>query len=129
MMDDLTPPPELNDGAKAEWRRIIDLLGKKGFIEDLDRGTISAYVEAYAEFHQLSAMVKKTGPVLKTEKGNWTYHPVVAMKNQAAERLVKFSKDLGLTPWSRSKMDMMEKEAEDEFTAFIKAGKAAAKKA
>ena len=124
MIEDKSPPDALTDKGKEEWRRVLRLLDKKGFIEDLDRSAIQAYCEACAEFNEMSRLVQKSGPVMKTEKGNWVFHPLVACKNQAAERMMKFAKDLGLTPWARSKMDAMEKDAEDEFSAFLKKNKA-----
>ena len=90
-------------------------------IDKLDVGTFAAMCEAYSEFVRVSKQLKKEmkkknsiGPVVKTKKGNWVQHPLLGVKNQAAERYLKFAQQFGMTPAARAKI------AEDQITAADK---------
>ena len=124
MLIDKNAPDDLNIEGQKEWDRVVALLDDKGFLDDLDRQALFAYCDAAAEFKDLVRRCNKMPPMIKTEKGNWVQNPVLCAKRSARDALLKASKDFGLTPWARSRMDVLEKEAEDEFTAFLKKGKA-----
>jgi P27 family predicted phage terminase small subunit len=124
-MNDKTPPQELNIEGQKEWNRVIELLGEKGFLEDLDRQALMAYCDAVSEYIELMKRCNKMPPMIKTTKGNWVQNPVLSAKRAARDALLKASKDFGLTPWARSRMDVLEKEDMDEFSQFIKKQKKA----
>ena len=116
---DRSPPLNLSPTGAMEWGRMMDLMDKAGFAGEMDRQALYAYCEAFQEFDDLVGKVKKTGPLIKTEKGNWIQSPLLCAKNKASERMLKAAKDFGLTPWARSKMDCLERDAQDEFSKFL----------
>jgi P27 family predicted phage terminase small subunit len=122
MFKDKEPPVNLGPTGQAEWGRMMQLLGDVGFSSDLDRQTLFSYCEAFQEYDDLVAKVAKTGPLVRTEKGNWIQSPLLCAKNKAGDRMLKISKEFGLTPWSRSRMDCLEKQAEDAFASFLADG-------
>jgi len=122
----LKAPEHLGPAGRKEWSRVIKMMNSEGFAGELDRQIIYAYCEAFQEFDELVLKVAKTGPMIKTEKGNYIQSPLLSAKNRASERLVKIAKELGFSPMARARMDIMEKEAEDEFSAFQRMAKSKA---
>lgn len=122
MIEDKKAPSDLSIEGQREWKRIVALLDKRGFLEDLDRQALFAYCDAVAEFTDLVRKCNKMPPMIKTEKGNWVQNPVLCAKRAARDAMLKASKDFGLTPWARSRMEVLEKDAQDDFNAFLKAG-------
>jgi len=113
------PPPEsLDEIAVVEWHRVSQKLFELGVLSDLDVSVIAGYCEAWSEFVRLSLMVKKVGPVTKTDKGNWIQHPVLGVKNHAAERMLRFAAQLGITPVAREKLNIKPVESDDSFAKF-----------
>lgn len=117
-------PDGLDSFGSAEWSRVIKLMRSMGTADELDRQSLYVYCEAFQEFDMLVKRCAKEDHVTISEKGLPYQNPIVGMKNKASERLLKASKEFAMTPLTRSKMGVMEQEAEDEFTAFIKKGKA-----
>jgi P27 family predicted phage terminase small subunit len=119
-----TPPDGLDKTGALEWHRAIKLMREIGANDEIDRQSLYVYCEAYQEFDALVKRCAKEDHITISEKGLPYQNPIVGMKNKAADRLLKASKEFAMTPLTRNRMGVMEKEAEDEFTAFIRKGKA-----
>jgi len=120
----LSPPDGLNAVGAGEWVRVIKLSSENGLAGELDRQALYVYCEAFQEFDNLVKRCAQEDYITISEKGLPYQNPVFGMKNKAAERLLKAAKEFGLTPWARSKIDLPDAPNEDEFTAFLKKGKA-----
>jgi P27 family predicted phage terminase small subunit len=116
--EELSPPDALDDIAKGEWVRVCGQLRENGALAELYLPAIAGYCEAWSEFVRMSILVKKTGPVTKTEKGNWIQHPLLGVKNQAAERMLRFASQLGMTPVTREKLSTANACGIDDFAKF-----------
>lgn len=106
--------------AKAEWRRIVQSLGRERILTRLDRTTLALYCQAYADYVEsldyLNVMVKgedgklkKAGPLVKTSKGNIIQNPALSVKNKAFQILLKIAAEFGLSPSSRSNIQVQQK--------------------
>lgn len=85
-----------------EWKKACKSLEQMGILSTADRMTIACYAEAAAELSRTVALVLEAGLTTETDKGNVIQHPLVGIKNKAAERVGKFEAKLGLSPSSRS---------------------------
>ena len=89
-------------------------LVEKNIINKIDAGCFAAMCEAYSEYVRALKLLKGGNPMVKTKKGNWIQHPLVGIKNQAAERYLKFAQQFGMTPAARAKL------ADDQINAAAK---------
>lgn len=92
--------------ASVEWERICDELDSMGILYLADSMSIAGYCEAAAEFQRLAQTVREEGHTSVTDKGNVIQHPLVGAKNKAAERMLKFACQFGLTPSARASIEV-----------------------
>lgn len=120
----LKPPSYLSTYAKKEWKRIAPMLIKNNLLTDADITTLAAYCQAYHRWIEAEKAIRIYGMVCKTDKGNIIQRPEVGIANKAMSEMVKYGKEFGLTPSSRSQLHIEKpEEAEDPFMTFLKGGK------
>lgn len=108
-----TPPPFLNDDAKVEWGRVVDVLFRAGLMTELDRAALAAYCQAYGRWAQaeraLSRMADKDefnrALMVKTHNGTAIQNPLVGTANKAKADMVRYAVEFGMTPSARSKVN------------------------
>lgn len=61
---DLTPPPELDDGAVAHWHRLAPLLSRCGVLKQSDRDLLACCCQALAAWHESVRSGKPNVPML-----------------------------------------------------------------
>ena len=117
------PPDWLDDGARAEWFRIVKDLDGMGLLSPADHAMLEAYCTTYSRFVQAEVQVRKYGPIVKSPNGFAQTSPYLTVANQALEALRKLSVEFGLTPSSRSRIRLPASgEAIDEFDRFLETG-------
>ncbi len=106
-----TPPSALKGEALREWRRVTRDLAPLKMLSKLDRAALSAYCSAYARWKSatdaLELAAKKSahaGLLVETSNGNLIQHPLVGIQRRAADDMVKFGAEFGLSPSSRSRL-------------------------
>lgn len=118
-------PGELSDAAKAEWGRVSQDLFQLGLLSRIDRAALAAYCEAWADYLDAMQRVATIGKVIKTgekviqkpdgtiEKsgGNFIENPYFSIKKRSAELMHKFLIEFGLTPASRSRINVSDEDA------------------
>lgn len=114
-----TPPKHLDAVAKAEWRRIINILGDQGVMTLADRAPLAAYCIAYARWAQAEENVRKYGTVLKSAQGGMFQSPYLSVANKAMEQMVKLSSEFGLTPASRTRIQAEPLDANEDLTELL----------
>ena len=102
-------PDFLCEIGQKEWKRITIELRNLKLLAKVDRACLVAYCEAWAEFVFLVKEVEVHGYIDETTNGNTIQHPLVGAKNKAAERLLKYACQFGMTPAARSRIDIEEK--------------------
>ena len=116
----LNPPPFLSRYAKKEWKRIVPLLKRNGVITDADINTLAAYCQSYHRWVEAEKEIRKHGLVAYTDKGNVIQRPEVGVANKAMEQMVRYAKEFGLTPSSRTSLHADNpEEQEDPFMQFL----------
>lgn len=120
------PPIELDDYAKKEWRRVVLELETLGILSKLDLPVLTAYCIAYSRFRFANEALKavadkdKTlhGLLIKTKQGNWIQNPLVGVARRAANDMTRLALEFGMTPSSRTRLEVREPNEFNEFAEF-----------
>lgn len=121
-------PDHLTGIARQEWTRISVQLQTLGVIAQIDRGVLAAYCTAYADYVKAVNALKKENEVIFYESGNSVQNPWVGIKNRAIEKMVKIAAEFGMTPSSRSRLQVEMPTEEDEMKRLLFGGKQKVKK-
>lgn len=97
-------PAFLKGEAKREWNRQCVQLRRLGIIAKCDRAVLAAYCLAWEEFIEAEAWIAQHGHTTVTENGYVTTHPLVYVRNNAADRLLKLSDRFGFSPAARARV-------------------------
>lgn len=117
-------PRWLDKDAKNEWRRIAKQLKDIGLLTDVDTAVMAGYCQAYSRWKKAEEAIKKHGMIYKPNKDNdyIQQSPFVSISNKAQEQMRKFIVELGLSPSSRSKIEIPGGEDDgDSFDNFVNA--------
>jgi len=99
-------PGHLSKEAKREWRRMGKELLALGVMTTVDRAALAAYCVAYARWAEAEEMVTRLGTVVKTANGNMIQNPYLSVANRAMEQMAKLAGEFGMTPSSRSRVQV-----------------------
>lgn len=95
-------PPVWLDGIALEaWDAMTLKLYRMGLIGDVDQHALAIYCEAWEEFCEARDYIKKNSRTCVSENGGEYQHPMVGIKNKAAERLNRIGSQFGWTPSAR----------------------------
>lgn len=100
------PPAWLDDTAVKEWRRIVPLIKADVPVSELDAASIASYCQAYSDVQTAQAEIDASGTTIETATGGVRANPAVKMKRDAVAQMVKLADELGLTVYSRLKMQI-----------------------
>ena len=107
-------PRHLDKAAKAEWKRITALLESMGVLSETDAPSIEQYCETYSEWRKAKDNVAKTGQAIVRSSANGaptvTKNPFIAVKQAAAAQCYRYLVEFGMTPASRSRLQVEAKE-------------------
>ncbi|MFY0690769.1 MAG: phage terminase small subunit P27 family [Paracoccaceae bacterium] len=108
-----SPPSALKGDALREWKRVTKALGPLYMLSQLDRAVLAAYCSAYGRWKSatdaLTAAAKHSpycGLLIETTNGNLVQNPIVGIQRRAADDMVKFGTEFGLTPSARSRLGL-----------------------
>jgi P27 family predicted phage terminase small subunit len=119
-------PKHLKGEAATEWRRIAPLLAKMKCVTEWDRSLLSAYCFEWGVYVELCKKVKIKDLVITTINGNKIHNPLLSARNKALTNLKELATEFGLSPSSRSRLNLGgEEEEQNQFLAFLKRGKRA----
>lgn len=106
------PPSFLNAYAQDEWWRTAPQLHALGLLSAIDVACLAAYCQAYGHWRQaeeaLARMADRDetmhGLLIKTTDGNAKRNPLVKIAADAAEDMLRFAVEFGLTPVARTRL-------------------------
>lgn len=115
-------PTHLDAEAKREWRRIVKELSAVGLLTHVDRAALADYCIAWSEAVALDTAIVQKGGIVKVSLGS--EEKLIWNRNKAVERMNKLRGEFGMTPSSRSGLQLpaVEKETEDPIDRLM-AGK------
>lgn len=107
-----SPPPMLDDVGKEEWSRVSNELYLCGLLTSIDRATLAAYCQLYSRWQtaelalaeEAAADPRYRGLLVTAANGTLMHNPLVAVANKAAQDMVKFAAEFGMTPSARSRI-------------------------
>lgn len=110
----ISPPAWMDDLARKEWRRVVPELKRMGLLTKVDLAALEVYCDAVSTFIKAAEVVNAKGFIFKTSTGYMAQLPHVNIKNQAANVIRAFCQEFGLTPSSRSKIQLPNDDGEEE---------------
>jgi len=113
-------PDHLSGEAKKEWRRAGRFLLTLGLISDLDLAAFAAYCQAWGRWIEAEQALKTYGVMLKSPNGFPVQSPYLAVANRAMEQMKSCLSDFGMTPASRSRVQVAQEPEADPFEAFLR---------
>jgi len=121
------PPAHLSDDARLEWLRITPELYRLGLLTVVDTQTLSAYCQAYGRWmvaeRAIAIMATKDpltrGMMIKTTNGNMIQNPLVGTANTAANLMVKFAGEFGLSPSARVRLSAVNERPPGKFDGLL----------
>ena len=122
-----TCPKHLSGVARYEWRRIVPELEALGLLTQIDKAALAAYCQAYGRWviaeRKLSELASmspdKMAYLYKTVSGNLIINPLLSVANKALEQMHKFLIEFGMTPASRSKINVSKQESDDPLDKLL----------
>jgi P27 family predicted phage terminase small subunit len=115
-----TCPSHLAAKAKAEWKRIGKELRAVGLLTVVDRAALAAYCTVYARWIDAEEQIQKFGTVIKSPKSGFPIaNPYVGVSNTALDLMRKFCVEFGLTPASRTRLQVEPASGTDPFEEFM----------
>lgn len=112
-------PQHLKGPARTEWSRITKELFTLGVLSRVDRASLVAYCQAWADYVNACKRVEKEGAVIISDKGGMYQNPWVSIKNSSMDRMVRISSEFGMTPSSRSRIKVEAPSEEDEMAGYL----------
>lgn len=113
------PPDHFEGEALAEWNRITVELQTLRLVSNIDRASLVAYCQAWADYVKACDQIEDEGEVLIGEKGGAYQNPWVSLKNSAMDRMVRVSAEFGMTPSSRTRLKVETPTEEDEMKKML----------
>lgn len=104
-------PAWLTGEGRKEYRRLGRVLVDMGVMTTIDRTSFVMRCEAWGRYVDARAQVAKLGTVVKTANGNLIQNPYLPVMNKALEQVAKFDSEFGLTPSSRSRVQVQAADA------------------
>lgn len=109
-------PDHVVDEAQAEWKRVTKELSVIGLLTRVDRGALAAYCTEWATYVHACEMLRRPasrggGMVLKSKDGNLRQSPWILIKDKALGKMHRYLTEFGMTPASRSRINVLVDEA------------------
>ncbi len=99
-------PEHLSDVAAAEWHRVAATLHEMGVLSTVDRAALAAYCQAYGRWVEAEERMRQTPLLIRTPSGYPQQSPWLSIANKQLELMAKFMAELGMTPSSRSRVNL-----------------------
>lgn len=107
-------PSWLEPEAKKEWRRMAKILESIGILTEIDKAAFAGYCQAYARWKEAEEFLTKHGTIFKTPSGYIQQVPQVSIAQTYLKIMKDFSSEFGLTPASRTRIQINTKEVESD---------------
>jgi P27 family predicted phage terminase small subunit len=111
-------PSWLSPKAKTAWKEIGGHLKNMNVLNVEDSKALELLCDAYSEWRDARAVIQREGSTYETDTENGVRHwnrPEVSVANDAWRRVKSMLSEFGLTPSSRSKIQVNGSEADDPF--------------
>jgi P27 family predicted phage terminase small subunit len=115
-------PDHLDKVAKAEWKRILRVLGEVSNLKPVDSTVLAAYCQTYSRWVEAEKKIQDFGMVIKSPKSGFPINsPYVGIANKTLVEMRKLLAEMGMTPAARSKIKDTTFDAASELEALMSA--------
>jgi P27 family predicted phage terminase small subunit len=98
-------PIFLTGYALEEWHRITPELHRMRLVTLVDINSLAAYCLAFERWRTAEEMAKISGLMIRNgKKGPYRPNPLIALAERAADKMVRYAAEFGITPASRSRI-------------------------
>lgn len=98
-------PDHLDKAAREEWNRVVPILFRVRIMTDLDVAALASYCQAYGRWVEAEEHISEEGCVV-IWKGFPMQNPYLSIANKAMEQIRQFMSEMGMTPSSRSRVQV-----------------------
>lgn len=112
-------PADMDDAAKAVWRRVLRDMRHTGVIRAADRDILRAYCEGVAGYEYAVRLLAQSGPLVRGQKGELVKNPLHQIVRDYRDAIRLFARELGLSPSARTGLRIEREHALDSLTADI----------
>ena len=103
----LVCPVSVPREGKELWAQIVPELERIGVATRIDQTALEAYCRAYSTWKYAERKLKQEGMTFTSPTSGIPHtSPYVQISNTAAENVIKWARELGLTPASRSRLQV-----------------------
>jgi len=107
------PPNNLTPTARAALVDVAERLHRLHLMTEIDGPAFHKLCQAWADYDEACSQLEKTGGVmLHTDKGNPVPNPWAVRKERAWEQVFKMLLQFGMTPASRSRIEIQQHHGE-----------------
>lgn len=99
-----TCPAILKGEARAEWKRVTEKLHRLGLINEMCRGLLAGYCQAYALWHKANRELAENGEVITTKNGAQLQNAWLSIANRQMVIMKQIASEFGFTPSSLSRL-------------------------
>jgi P27 family predicted phage terminase small subunit len=117
-------PSHLDDDAKGEWDRLVELLSRRGTLSKADGAALSLYCVAYSRWQKARADIEKRGLVIETALGGIKPNPAATIASKCEDQMARLLSEFGCTPTSRSRVKAGGEAKQDRLSEFLSKRKA-----
>lgn len=102
------------------WRRLTRELAGMQLLTSADGDAIAMYCDYYVRWEDATRMIAEHGMIVYTENGTPYQSPYLGIANKAMAAMQKLLVEFGMTPASRSRIQLPEGKADDPFEVFLR---------
>lgn len=99
-------PDHLDDAAKREWKRLVKILLRTRVLTEADGLALANLCQAWSTLVKAQTKLNESGLLLKTPSGYIQQSPLLGIVNNCTDTVVKLSREFGLTPSSRGRLEV-----------------------
>ena len=108
------PPQWFDANQRDGWKWLVEQLESMNLLHLADRATMVLFAEAWGEFVEAVKAIRKDGRTVTTARGGTAMHPMIRVKNQAADRINRMAQQFGLSPAARTRVKAAEETPTDQ---------------
>jgi P27 family predicted phage terminase small subunit len=112
-------PAHLDDEAKKEWKRLSPILQRMRVLTEADYIALANLCVAYSTLIKAQSALSKTGLLVKTPSGYVQQSPLVSIVRSQMEMINRLCGEFGLTPSSRSRIQIQPEKPKMSVTAQL----------
>ena len=118
-------PDYLDEEARREWERLVPILLDMRVLTVADGLQLANLCQAYSMLmaaHQSMRLAAKgggSGLLMKTPSGSVQQSPLIGIINSQVEIINRISREFGMSPSSRTRVEAMAEPFDDDFEAEL----------